>query len=699
MRHRSYIIFLIIFLSPSISYAQELARPVEVNGDQVEYFPKEKRVVGVGNISIQYGDVFLTCDRITVYTETKDADAEGNVILKTPTGEVRSERVRYNFETKKGEVLKAKVKSGEWYAGGEKVDILSDDSLRVQDGYITSCDLGHPHYKISSKNVTIYPDNKVVAKDVTFKVGSMPLMYLPRYDYSMEADWPTIDVIPGKRGEWGLFALTSYRYNVDEGNRFTVRVDERENWGLAEGVDYKYAFSDFGEGILRTYYTHQRDRDREELQRGEEERYRVQLRHRWNIGEGISGFLEYQKLSDTEMTKDFFYREEYDREPSPESYLYLLNGQPEYALSFLTRKRVNRFQSVVEQLPELRFDLKDQRLFNLPVYFKTDTSLSNLNSKTANSATDSDVFRFDTNNKLSSPLRLADFLSVSPFAGTRDTVYTKDANGNEDKFRTEFFTGIDVSTKFFKTYEGSGRFLGVDFDQLHHVITPTIEYEYIHEPSTAPANLQQFDDIDNIDRKSTFSLGLENKFQTKRLIGGKLRTVDLGYILVTGDYSYKSEDGSRFSNVKGDLELTPYSWLTVESDTLYDPATRDFQNWNMDLYIDKGEGLRLGVGSRYWQNSEHEITSELWYKLNNEWSFRLLGRYDLKEVETNGHKITNRFSNKEVTIVKDLHCWVAEVSLGEDSDGGTTVWLSMKLKASPKVPFDFKDYYAAPKRR
>jgi hypothetical protein len=34
-----------------------------------------------------------------------------------------------------------------------------------------------------------------------------------------------------------------------------------------------------------------------------------------------------------------------------------------------------------------------------------------------------------------------------------------------------------------------------------------------------------------------------------------------------------------------------------------------------------------------------------------------------------------------------------------DRDGGTTVWFVMKLKASPKVPFDFKDYYAYPKER
>lgn len=688
-----------LLLTASLSYAQQTTKPIEVNGDQIEYFPEEKKIVGVGNISIEYEDVVLTCGKITVYTDTKDALAEGNVILKNPTSELRGERVKYNFETKKGEVLEAKLISGAWYGGGERIDILPDNSLKIENGYITSCNLDKPHYRISSKNVVIYPNDKVVAKNVVFKIGDKPFMYLPRYNYSLDTEWPTLNVIPGKKKKWGLFALTSYRYEMDKDNKLTLRIDERENWGLGEGLDYKYNFGDFSQGLLRTYYTYQRDRDRHEVLKAEEERYRLQLRHRWDVDEDITALLEYHKLSDTEFTKDFFYREEYDRESSPESYLYLLDRQPEYSLSFLTRKRVNHFQTVTERLPEFRFNLKDQNLFDAPIYFKTDTLFSNLNKKTANSSTDTDVVRFDTYNKLSTPLYLADFLSFSPFVGTRDTFYSKDTEGDEGEFRTAFYTGFDISTKIFNTHDISGKFLGVDFNKLRHIVTPSLKYAYIHEPSMTPGNLQQFDDIDSIDRTSTFGLGLENKLQTKRLIENRLKTVDLGYLLLTGDYLYKPEgEGSKFSNVKGDLELTPLDWLRIESDTLYDPNTRDFQSWNTDLYADKGEEWRLGVGSRYWQNTENEITSELWYKLNSEWSFRLFGRFDLKEVESDGHKIINRFAGKEITVVKDLHCWVGEVNLDVDRDGGTTFWFVLKLKASPKVPFDFKDYYAYPKR-
>jgi len=683
------------------SYAEEVtqSQTIEVNGDQVEYLPKEKKVVGRGNVSIDYKGVRLTCDKIEVYTDTKDVEAEGNVILKGPTVEIYGHKVRYNFETKKGEILEAKARSGDWYAKGEKTELMEDGSMNIYNGYITSCDRDTPHYKITTRKVIVHPDGKVIAKDVLFKVGNMPVAYLPRYNYSIKTDWPTLNITPGKKKKWGVFALSTYRYEVDESNKFTLRLDERQYWGLGEGFDYRYSFKNYGAGIFKTYYTYQRDRDRHELLRGEEERYRVQLRHRIDMTERTSAILEFHKLSDSEFTKDYFYREEYNKDPSPESYFYFLDKESEYALSFLARKRVNRFQSVVERLPEIHFDLKDQRILGSPLYFKTDTTFTNLTSKTSNSSTDSDVVRFDIYNKLSSPLRLLDFLSISPFVGMRDTFYSKDINGDENEFRSAFYTGIDLSTKFTRVYDASGSFLGVEFNRLKHIITPSIQYQYIHEPSTTPGNLQQFDDIDNINRKSIFTFGLENSLKTKRLEKGAWNTFDLGYFLVTADYLYKPENGSRFSNVKGDLEITPYNWLRIESDTQYDPDTRDFQTWNADLFIDKGDDWRFGLGSRYWQNEEHELTSQLSYRLNAAWAIRLFGRYDLKEVQSDGHKIINRFSGKEITLIKDLHCWIGELSLDIDRDGGTTVWFVLKLKASPKVPFDFKDYYAYPKER
>ncbi len=248
MKCKILICICLIFLSCGASYAAENSKPIEVNGDQVEFFPKEKKIIGKGNVTIDYEGITLTCDRITVYSETRDSVAEGHVVLKTAGSELEGEKIAYNFGTKVGEILKARVKSGEWYIFGDKIELLSNAAYRVVDGYLTSCGLTKPHYRIVAKTVTIdSANNKVSAKDVSVKVGDTPIVYLPKYHFNMKTKgWPAVNVIPGKKSKWGAFALNSYRYEMDDENALTIRLDERSRWGLAEGVDYKYSLNNFG---------------------------------------------------------------------------------------------------------------------------------------------------------------------------------------------------------------------------------------------------------------------------------------------------------------------------------------------------------------------------------------------------------------------------------------------------------------------
>src|SRR3990167_774776 len=55
--------------------------PIQVRGDSVEYFHEEQKAVGVGHVSIDYEDVALKADKITVFMATKIAVAEGHVTL------------------------------------------------------------------------------------------------------------------------------------------------------------------------------------------------------------------------------------------------------------------------------------------------------------------------------------------------------------------------------------------------------------------------------------------------------------------------------------------------------------------------------------------------------------------------------------------------------------------------------------------
>ncbi|MCM8765518.1 MAG: LPS assembly protein LptD [Candidatus Omnitrophica bacterium] len=669
---------------------------VTVNGDRIEYYTEEKKIVGEGNVEINYQEMRLTCERIEFFTETKEAIAQGNVRLYQKETVFKGEKLYYNFETQKGEVINLEMeKMGPWYGRGEKGEKVEEKKYIVKEGYITTCDREKPHYRIKSKKIEVFLDEKVVAYDVVFMVGNVPLIYLPYLKYSLKEKYPHFIFIPGRNKKWGWYMLTSWRYDLIEDKKGFLHLDYREKKGFAHGIDQAYSLKDFGSGLFRYYYMQERDKSAPKELRGETERYRVQLKHNWQISDTTRALLEYHKLSDINFIKDYFYRQEYVNENQPRSYLSLVTAQPNYNLSLLVQKRTNHFFTETERLPEVSLNLVNQRLGSSRLYYKADYSLANLTNKQANSDLDDDVRRGDTYQQVSYLTKWG-FLNLTPYLGMRQTYYSKDKEGDENLWRGIFYSGLDISTKFYKIYEIFSDFLGLDINRLRHIITPILNYKYIHQPTVGPDELMIFDTIDSLNRENMFTLGIENKLQTKRKEGEILKTVDLGTFLFKGDYNFKTEGiGSEWRNFKFDLELTPYHWLRFESDALYDPPGKDFNTVNFDLTASPQERWSIGLGSRYERNSLQELTASFIYNLSPKWQFRTYERYAFKKILEDGTKRINDFVEQEYVVVRDLHCWTGEFSL--NIGDGYAFWVVFRLKAFPEIPFRFSAAYSKPK--
>ena len=57
---------------------------------------------------------------------------------------------------------------------------------------------------------------------------------------------------------------------------------------------------------------------------------------------------------------------------------------------------------------------------------------------------------------------------------------------------------------------------------------------------------------------------------------------------------------------------------------------------------------------------------------------------------------SQKWEEQEYVIYKDLHCWLAELSL-EIRDGSFSTWLVFRLKAFPEIPIGlFKTSYHRP---
>ena len=156
----------------------------------------------------------------------------------------------------------------------------------MEDGYVTTSDFDKPEYRIHSSKIEVYPEDKVVARHNRLKVGNIPLAYIPRYTQSLKEEEPRLQITPGFDKDWGIFFLTTWRYYISENFKGNIHLDWRELLDLAWGFDVDYKNEDFGNGVIRTYYTKERaitsDRIWEERPSPtpERERYKIEWRHK-----------------------------------------------------------------------------------------------------------------------------------------------------------------------------------------------------------------------------------------------------------------------------------------------------------------------------------------------------------------------------------------------------------------------------------
>ncbi len=679
----------------ALAFDPKSTQPVELKGDTIEYKSDEAKFVVTGNVYLKQDNAVLFCDKLEFYRDKKEAHAEGNVILDTDKGRIWAEKVFYNFETKKGEFTNARLLADPIYGRARSIIKVRENYYIVQDGYVTTSDYDIPEYRVRSKRIDVYPGDKAVARSSVMYLGGVPVLYLPQYTQDLSGKRPHFSVTPGYKKNFGPFIFISYHTVLTDRIETTYHLDYRQAKGLGWGVDTKYDTRPFGRGLVRTYYTYEDNTDMHrawsdaEILQEQQQRYRVEWRHQWEIDPSTLLIGQYNKETDPFFLKHYFLRE-YRTDGAPPTYALLTHTTSKTSMSLLTDIRVNRFESKVERLPEVNFTLSNQQIGLTGFYFKsTNTAVSLVKTEPSPADIRYRTLRLDSDNELSRPFKFA-FLEFRPFAGAEETAYARTLDSRDNNaVRQVLKTGTDVSTKFYKIYDFNYNKYGIEINRLRHVITPTAGYLFQHHPTLASSKLFPYDGIDARTQTDKFSLGLENKWQTKR----EGKSVDLLRALLTTDFRLKDNrlisagttamteypSSASFGDVTLDMEFTPNKYVSLYSDMTYDNDLQHLRTANLDAYINSHKNWTFDVSRRYTLDDD-DIVTTLWeYRLNPKWRTMVYDRWNID---------SGTLQEQRYGFVRDLHSWEVEFSVGRQktmTKPASEVWIVFRIKAFPSL--------------
>tara|TARA_Y100001935_G_C17249430_1_gene480162 strand:- start:89 stop:808 length:720 start_codon:yes stop_codon:yes gene_type:complete len=138
--------------------------------DSIFFDLKNQKMTLYGNAIMDYGDIKLDANKINVDWIEQTIDANfvldstgkkiGKPIFTDKNESYETDKITYNFKSKKALISGIVTQQDEAYMQGVKVKKNEFDELFISDAKYTSCNLAEPHFHISAKKIKAIPKKK-----------------------------------------------------------------------------------------------------------------------------------------------------------------------------------------------------------------------------------------------------------------------------------------------------------------------------------------------------------------------------------------------------------------------------------------------------------------------------------------------------------------------------------------------------------
>lgn len=677
--------------------------PVEINGDETSF--ENGLAISEGNVVIRYESTTIYCDYAQYNPDSREALVKGNVRIYRDGHLFTGERAVFNFETK---TLHAADFHGDVYPfkfAADSVNSLGPKAFEAHDAILTTSDSSKPDYYFKARSVRFYPHDRVVFSDATLYLGKTPVFWFPYLYQSLQRNSGFM-IRPGYEGIWGAYLLSEFTFPINENSYGRLHLDYRTLRGAGVGFDSEFKFGKNNEswGKFISYYSNDKHPEENDTsfarQTVGQNRYRVTLQEHAYITDDIYANIDVNKFSDALFLQDFV-PSEYQVNPQPDNVVSLTKWDENYTITGIARAQLNNFFEATERLPEVDFDLKRQTLFDSPVYFTGDTSVSRLTRDfpSGSGFPDYSTTRLDAFAEFFYPKTYFGWLSFVPRVGVRGTYYSSSGNSSDTVFDQAIVPGQVVTTGtgqqpiikgggvfrpvvtagFESSFKFSKAFEDVDarrwgFDGLRHVVQPYTDFSWVDtgrnpnnilqfdrfNPTTqlAPMDLASFNSIDSITDWTIWRLGVRNRLETRR-DNDTFSWLDLdSYIDVNLDepkYPGINYRQGTFSNIFNNLNWNPLPWLGAQVDSQIPVSSKGFTEVNATLNFVICPNMKIDVGDRYIHNNpffdnSNFITFGTYIRINDDWGFSAQEQYEM-------HDHTLEYQSYQ--IHRDLSSWTA----------------------------------------
>ncbi|MBR4848628.1 MAG: LPS-assembly protein LptD [Bacteroidaceae bacterium] len=247
-----------------------------------------------GSSKVNYGNIELTASIISMNMDSSVVHASGSIdttgvvtglpIFMDGGTPYESDRMSYNFKTKKGFINNVYTQQGDGFLMGGKAKKDSSNVFYSQDGMYTTCDAEHPHFYIKLTRAKVRPKKDVVSGPLYLVVEDVPLpLALPFGYFPFTDSYSSGFIMPsyGDESERGFYLRDGgYYFAISDkfDLRLTGEIFTKGSWGVNAASTYARRYKFSGNVSLNYLVTKSGERGLPDYSVGKN--FRVQWSHR-----------------------------------------------------------------------------------------------------------------------------------------------------------------------------------------------------------------------------------------------------------------------------------------------------------------------------------------------------------------------------------------------------------------------------------
>ena len=664
--------------------------PWHISALVVTYDNKKSLYIAEDNVVITGGKTRLEADYVEFSNVTKDAFAQGNVLLISGEDSISCNAMNINLETQTGTVNEGTIfiQKNNMYIRGQNIRKTGEFTYDAEKGSITSCTGDTPDWKITGKKVKVTIEGYGTARNTILWAKKMPVFYSPYLVFPVKTKRQTGLLLPrvspssdrkGFEYEQPLFIALSR--NTDA----TVYVDYMEKRGVKTALEFRYILDSKSKGAVMFDYLEDDKKDdgteATELysftttpQRTNTDRFWLRLKQNQDLPDGFSAKLDIDVVSDADYLQEFkdgftgydatqdYFEKEFDRsldeydDTVRKNWFNLNKNWSVYTFNLdaywyddVVARRENSEDTTLQTLPAIQFDSARNRIWKSPIYFSLDSEFRSFYRKDTTSTLVKGQ-RTDMYPKLFYPTKFLKVLNFEPYLGLRHTTWHTtdftDTNGNADDFRTRemYDTGAELSTKVIRIFSPENAFA----DKLKHEIIPALDWNFI--PYISQDEFPYFDGIDRIEEQNLLTFSITQNFITRKTRipeKGESKTDtlrhdaseplkpetvyrEIAWIKLSEGYDIKKErdnESKPFTDLRLESELRPHDFFSVDTDTTWSPYDSHFKIINIGSTLRDNRGDSLRTEYRYTTT----LSETLYSRINIAFTDELKGFYSFEK--------------------------------------------------------------------